>query len=484
MLVIYLKVIFMSLLSNAKWNAFSQLFKIVLQMINVIYLAKIIPPQEYGIMGMAMVIINLGILLRDLGTSAALIQRKILTEELKNTVFWLNLIMGLGIGCLVLISSGFVADVYEQPKLVVVLSILSIIFPLSSCAAAHLALMERESKFKKISFIEITSSVTAVICAIVSAKMGLGVFSLAIQAIVLNLISTLLFWKASSWRPSVKIFIRAEDVRSIFGFSSNLALFNFINYFSRNADNFIIGKFMSAAILGSYNLAYRIMLFPLQSLTFVASRSLYPVLSTYQDDNYKIKNTYYKCIFFILMITAPLMTGIAIYSESFILLVFGPQWHLTSDILKWLAPTAIIQSVLSTTGAVFSAKGRTDILMRLGVLGSILQVGAFLIGAKMGIVFFSMCYLIANVLNFFPVMYFLLKIINGNFLSFFRINFSVFLATMIMMFFAYSVNRWIYPHTSINNLISLFFISLLCVIVYSLSLFLLSSQFRGFFKRK
>lgn len=130
--------------------------------------------------------------------------------------------------------------------------------------------------------------------------MGLGVFSLAIQAIVLNLISTLLFWKASSRRPSVKIFIRAEDVRSIFGFSSNLALFNFINYFSRNADNFIIGKFMSAAILGSYNLAYRIMLFPLQSLTFVASRSLYPVLSTYQDDNYKIKNTYYKCIFLFL----------------------------------------------------------------------------------------------------------------------------------------------------------------------------------------
>ena len=85
----------MSLLNNAKWNFFSQAFKILAQLINVVYLAKIIPPAEYGIMAMAMVVINLGTLLRDLGTSAAIIQRKELTPNLVNTVFWLNVIMGV-----------------------------------------------------------------------------------------------------------------------------------------------------------------------------------------------------------------------------------------------------------------------------------------------------------------------------------------------------------------------------------------------------
>lgn len=125
----------MSLLNNAKWNFFSQAFKILAQLINVVYLAKIIPPAEYGIMAMAMVVINLGTLLRDLGTSAAIIQRKELTPNLVNTVFWLNVIMGVGLCIIVLGSSSFIASLYHQDKLFYVLVILSVVFPLSSCAA-------------------------------------------------------------------------------------------------------------------------------------------------------------------------------------------------------------------------------------------------------------------------------------------------------------------------------------------------------------
>ncbi|WP_308906849.1 oligosaccharide flippase family protein, partial [Klebsiella pneumoniae] len=92
---------------------------------------------------------------------------------------------------------------------------------------------------------------------------------------------------------------------------------NFINYFSRNADSFIIGKFMSASILGSYNLAYRIMLFPLQSLTIVATRSLYPILSKQQSNNQHISKIYLNCVYVVLFITCPLMSGLAFYSEPF-----------------------------------------------------------------------------------------------------------------------------------------------------------------------
>ncbi|HDZ0419834.1 TPA: oligosaccharide flippase family protein, partial [Klebsiella quasipneumoniae] len=265
----------MSLISNAKWNAFSQFFKIGIQVVNLIYLAKIIPPAEYGIMAMAVVVINFGILLRDLGTSAAIIQRKELNDGMINSIFWLNVILGLGLAIVISVSAPLISSIYQQPQLIKVLMLLSITFPLSSSAATHLALMERESKFKVISMIEVSSSVISVIVAVVLANLGFGVYSLVCQAIVLNFLSAIQFWKASKWRPSIRNFIVFSDVREIFGFSANLSLFNLINYFSRNADSFIIGKFMSAAILGSYNLAYRIMLFPLQSMTFVASRSLY-----------------------------------------------------------------------------------------------------------------------------------------------------------------------------------------------------------------
>ncbi|HAM5519683.1 TPA: oligosaccharide flippase family protein, partial [Escherichia coli] len=97
-------------------------------------------------------------------------------------------------------------------------------------------------------------------------------------------------------------------------------------------------------------------------------------------DNLQISKIYINCVFFILLITAPLMSGLAFYSKPFVSIVFGEQWHITGDILKWLAPTAIIQSVLSTSGSVFMAKGRTDVLLKLGIIGAFLQVSSFLIG--------------------------------------------------------------------------------------------------------
>ncbi|MFU8591688.1 lipopolysaccharide biosynthesis protein, partial [Klebsiella pneumoniae] len=364
------------------------------------------------------------------------------------------------------------------PKLTSVLVLLSIIFPLSSSAATHLALMERESKFKLISIIEVSSSLTSVIVAVIFANLGFGVYSLVAQAIVINFMSALQFWKVSKWMPSRRVFIRLADIKLIFGFSANLSLFNLINYFSRNLDSFIIGKYMSATILGSYNLAYRIMLFPLQSLTFVASRSLYPILSKDQEHNDKIKTTYYNCVFVILLITAPLMSGIALYSKPFILLVFGPQWYITADVLKWLAPTAIIQSVLSISGAVFMAKGKTDVLMRLGVIGTTLQVGAFLAGVHFSINTFALFYLIANILNFFPVMYFLLKLISGDFLSFFRQINPIIISTCGMIFLLKMIDHFVLNINNIKNFWWLAILSIIGVCIYFSFMMLLSFQFR------
>lgn len=473
----------MSLISNAKWNAFSQLFKISIQLINLIYLAKIIPPNEYGLMAMAAVVITLGILLRDLGTSAALIQRKVLSEALINTVFWLNTLMGLIVAIIVSILAPFIAGVYNQEKLTYVLIMISITFPLSSCAAAHLALMERESQFKKISSIEISSSLLSVLVAVLLAHKGFGVYSLVGQSITLSLVSAIQFWYCSSWRPSFKNMIVISELKQFFNFSANLSLFNLINYFSRNADSFIIGKFMSAAILGNYNLAYRIMLFPLQSLTFVASRSLYPVLSRQQDNDDAVLNTYTNCVFVIVMITAPLMTGLALLSVPFIHIIFGTQWALTADVLKWLAPTAIIQSVLSTTGSVFSAKGRTDILVKLGVVGTILQFGSFLIGMNFSITTFAMCYLIANILNFFPVMICLLKVISGRFISFIGSLIPILFSTLSMMIVLELFNVFLYSFDSVSSFSILILYAIIGACSYFIFLYLFSTKFRSFFRR-
>ncbi|ULR32469.1 MOP flippase family protein [Dickeya fangzhongdai] len=424
----------MGLLSNTKWVALSQIFKVIVQLLNIIVLAKLIPPGEFGLMAMALVVINFSNLVRDLGTAAAIIQKQDIQDKTINAIFWLNVIVGCILALFIIASSPLISYVFHEKRLILVLCLLSISFPVVCASSAHLALLEKQSRFREIAFIDISSSLFAAIIAIFLAYKGGGIYSLVVQSILISFISSLQIWNKSRWRPKFGKVFNWLEIKNIFVFSGNLTIFNFINYFSRNMDSVIIGHYLSATILGAYSLAYRIMLFPLQNMTFVASRALFPVFSENQNNNEKLRSAYLNTIYIILLIVLPLMIGLATLSESLIKLVFGDQWSLTGLLLVWLAPTGIIQSVLSTSGSIFMAKGRTDILMRLGILGAFLQISAFLIGAKFGIVDFVVFYFIANVINFFPVMFFVMKIINGRLIDVFLKVYKLIVHSIFMCF--------------------------------------------------
>ncbi|MFQ1676107.1 oligosaccharide flippase family protein [Klebsiella pneumoniae] len=163
-------------------------------------------------------------------------------------------------------------------------------------------------------------------------------------------------------------------------------------------------------------------------------------LSHHQNDNAIIRKTYSNCVFSILYLVVPLMSGLAYLSSPFVSVIFGNQWTLTAEILKWLAPTAIIQAVLSSTGTVFIAKGRTDLLLKLGILGTFLYVLSFLIGVNFDIVTFSKLYFIANVLNFFPAMILMMRLIEGSLFTLLNKCFVIFFINFGMLAFLYFID--------------------------------------------
>lgn len=402
----------MSLSSNLKWVALSKVIQIALQLISLTVLTRLLDPSEYGLMAMATVVTNFTLIVRDLGTAAAIIQRKELDQTIKSTVFWLNVIMGTSIALIVVLGSPLIAHVFNEAALVPVLLWLALSFPIASLGTAQQALLERESHFRKVASIEICASAIALTVALGMAYQGFGVYSLVGQTLATCSISTLLLWRSAHWRPSL-IFAKSQ-LRQLLGFSGNLTAFNLINYFSRNSDAMIIGHYFTAAVLGAYSLAYRVMLFPLQSLTSVVSRSLYPLMSRKQDDPAQIKAMYLKILTFIASITAPMMAGLAVLRDPFVAITFGAQWTLVPSILLWLAPTGFVQSLISTTGSVFMAHGKTQLLMKLGILSAILQVGAFVLGGQYDVQTLALLYLIANLVNALPAMYFTMQTVNGN----------------------------------------------------------------------
>lgn len=394
-------------MSNARWVALSQGGRIVIQLGSLVILARLLPAADYGLMAMATVVSNFALLLRDLGTAAAIVQKDDLREETISTVFWLNVIMGWLIALGLVSCSPLIAAYFAAGELVSVLIALAAVFPLASAAAAHQALLERRSGFRVLARIEIISSGLGLLAAIVAALAGAGVYSFVILAVVTAALSCIQLWLASGWRPLARV--EWSEVRGLMGFSGNLTLFNFINYFSRNADGMIIGRFLGAAALGSYSMAYKLMLFPVQNLTWVATRALYPVMSRQQNAPEAMARLYLRTIRLIALVTAPLMAGLVVVREPFVQLAFGPDWPLVPEILAWMAPSGFVQSIVSSTGTVFMARGRTDIMVGLGIFNAAISVAAFAVGAQFGVVGVAIFYCAANFINAIPCMIFTMR---------------------------------------------------------------------------
>jgi PST family polysaccharide transporter len=183
-------------------------------------------------------------------------------------------------------------------------------------------------------------------------------------------------------------------------------------YFSRNADSMVIGRMLGTVTLGAYSMASRVMLFPLQNMTYVVSRVLYPIMSRKQNEVADVASLYLKSVGFIAFLTAPLMAGLFALREPFVHVLLGDKWQASAVILAWLAPVGFIQSLVSTTGTVLMSRGSTGLMLRLGLLGAGLQVAAFVVGARWGIEGVAEAYLVANILNALPALYFSARMID------------------------------------------------------------------------
>ncbi len=298
-------------------------------------------------------------------------------------VFTVNLASGFAALALVSAASPIAAWSFGEPRLRDVLLAVSIGFPLASMTAPHLALLERKSQFRRIASIELVSALFGMLVAVTAAICGAGIYSLILQSLLTIACSTAQLWRALDWRPkwrwSCKEFVELRK------FSGNLVAFNVINYFARNSDAMLVGRYLGPTSLGWYSAANRILMFPLQNVTFVLGRALLPIYSRQQSDQSLISSTYLRTLALIATITAPMMGGIWALRAPLINVALGPNWSAVIEILAWFAPMGFFQSLNSSTGTILAARGRTDLLRTLGIVNTIILLSAFALGLRFGL---------------------------------------------------------------------------------------------------
>lgn len=236
----------MSIVNGFIWVTLGQSVKIFTQLVALFYLTHLIPPSEYGLLAMASVVMNLANVFNDLGTGSAVIQRENPSQEFYNYIYKINLTTGFLVMLVVIIMSPLIVFYFNHVDLYPILFLLALSFPISSISIVHKAKLEKQMAFKAVVKIEILASFAAIIVAIFLANLDFGLYSLVIQTLTSISISiaTLAFLKTSDLNLSIKkTIINQIDKKGIVNFSGYLLSFNLVNYFTRNLDSILIGRF-------------------------------------------------------------------------------------------------------------------------------------------------------------------------------------------------------------------------------------------------
>jgi len=383
-----------------KWSGTSQLGRQLLQLAALAVLARFVSPSDFGLLGMAAVFVGFVAIFKDLGTAAAVVQRKEVSRRFLSTVFWTNVGLGFLAMLALLLSAPLIADLYHQPRVTAVLRALSAGFLISALGALQQSLMERHLRMRRLALLEVTSVAVGSSAAVIAAVQGWGVWSLVVMSLVTSACNTLLLWVAADWLPGWEF--SAAELKTTIRFSLSLTGFNVANYGVRNADNLLVGRYLGTQALGYYSLAYRILLFPLDSISSVVSRVAFPVYSRIQDDLERFRRGYLLSARSIALVTFPLMLGLVALREPFVLAVFGEQWRPMIPLLAILAPVGMIQSVTTTVGSIYMATGRTDWQLGWGLFSGCVVIAGFIVGLRWGVYGVAGAYAIVSVALLYP----------------------------------------------------------------------------------
>lgn len=385
---------------GVKWSSISFAGQHFLQVVTSVLLARLLPPSEIGLMTLIMVVVGFVTLFGSLGMSQAIIQHQHLSEDVTSSVFLVNLAFGVIATLLALVLAPTVAWLYRQPQVIAPLRLCSVTFIVSALAVVPHALLERALAFHVLWKVEIAGAVVGCLTGVGAAWMGCGVWSLVYQVLASAMVTTIFLWMVSSWRPH-RLF-RWSAVRSVSQFSVPLVGFNLFNYLARNADYILIGRQLGTLSLGYYTLAYRLLLSPLHSVSDVIGRVTFPAYSLMQDDHGRLGRAYLETVGAIAAITFPMMVGLTVLSEPFVLAVFGAQWAPAIPLVRILAPVGMVQSIVSTLGTLYQAKGRTDWFFWWGFGVGIAATLSFMVGLRWGVLGVATAYAIVSILVAYP----------------------------------------------------------------------------------
>jgi lipopolysaccharide exporter len=394
-------------LRGVKWTTFSNGAILILQLCQLAVLSRLLSPADYGLMAVTTVVVGFAQCYADMGVSFAIIHQQDVSQEKLSSLYWLNWLVGGLVFLVVAASAPLVAWFYGEPRLTALMLWAALAFLIAPLGQQFHVLLQKQLEFKALSLIEISTVVAGVAFSISAALAGMGVFALVwggLTAVTMRtaLLAILGFRR---WRPSMR-FQRA-DLKGFVSFGAYQMGERSINYLGGNLDKLFIGYLLNSQALGYYNMAYQLMLRPLQVLNPILTRVATPIFAKVQDDNGLIRRGYLEMIQIIALVSFPIYAAMLVLAEPLLGALLGDKWLPAVPVFQILTLLGFFYSLGNLLGTILIAKGRADLGFYLNVLMIFLYAAAIWLGAKWGIEGIAWGLVIATGGVLFPVGFFL-----------------------------------------------------------------------------
>jgi PST family polysaccharide transporter len=362
----------------------SQALRIGVQVVSVVVLSRLLSPHDYGLLAMALAVIGVADVFRDMGLSTAAIQAPSLSQRQRSNLFWLNAGLGALLALAAVLAAPLLAALYHQPALVDITRVLAVMFLLNGASAQYRADLNRRLLFTRLAVADVSSAVGGLAVAIAMALAGAGYWALVGQQVAQYAVTLVLVMAGGRWLPRRPD--RREPMGHLMRFGWNMVGVQLVGYAANNIDSLTIGTRFGAGQLGLYNRAFQLLMTPLGQLRGPSTQVALPVLSSLADDARRF-GEYVRRGQLALGYTLVAGLGLVVGAATPITQVFlGEQWGSVPPLLRFLALAGIFDTLAFVGYWVYLARGLTSQLIRYALVEAAVRLVCIVVGSSWGVV--------------------------------------------------------------------------------------------------
>ncbi|WP_313552423.1 lipopolysaccharide biosynthesis protein [Aerococcus sp.] len=460
--------------SGIIYNSVGKYSNVLITFIIQIILARLLSPSEFGIIAIINVFLVFFQLLVDFGIGPAIIQRDDLNKDEINHIYSFSVYFSVSLAVFFAFLGQPISTFYQNILLLKAVPLMSIALLFNGLTMVPQNLLLKQKKFKIVNMSQILGSFANGVISIVFAFLGYSYYALIFGNIA-RAIAQFAIYSAST-RLTFNLRFSISPLVKIYKFAKNQLFFNIINYFSRNLDSILIGRYMPSNQLGYYDKAYQLSLYPNSIFTSVITSTIQPVFSSYETQLDKLKNGYFGIIKILANFGIPLSVFLFFSSSEFIIFLFGEQWVESISVFQILSASIWIQMLQSSTGGFFQSANRTDLLLLSGIMSTTLNIIGIILGVYLGSIYWvAIMILVTFSLNFIQTNYLLVhKAFGASVVDFYKIlskPIVIAILEIIIFLFLQNLNLGIFLNLLVKS------VSFIIVLIVGL---IITKQFKDF----